>query len=340
VPVRVEEAQDVDRAAWDAYLTARDAPPAACWAWGDILTESYGAPLTRLVARHASGEIAGLLAFYPVRDWRRRLRLYSLRHGFLADDAEAARALSATAVERARSQGALSLIVTSGTAELNLDHRHWARTNVRLPLANSPEAMWPVLRDKVRNMVRKAERAGLTCVRGAAHLPSFYATYAERLGARGVPLHSRRFFEAMLTRSDTVPSIALRDGRPVGGVIFQYGTATATYFQSSFHSSAGSLGVGQFLMWEAVKDSIARRQSAIDMGESTPEGGVFAFKTMFGGKPEPVHYYDLLRPRGEERAPTESASATPSLARRVFARLPLAARIPLLRMQRRMTRLV
>lgn len=336
--VCVAEAHNSDAAIWDSYLIAHQAPPSACWAWRDIMTTSYSVPCTYLLARSSSGEIAGILALYANRDWRARLRFYSLRHGFIANDEETAVRLAEAATALARQRGATSLIVTSGPATFELGCRHWSKARVLLPLCGNSDDMWKALRVMARRKVRKAERSGLTCVQGTEHLRSFYSSYEDRFGAKNVPLHSLRFFKSLLSHSDSILYTALLDNKPVGGMIFQHGTSVPSYFHSSFSPEAAALGVGQFLMWNAVQESIARHATAVDLGESEPGGGAYTFKILFGGVPEEVHYYDLLRSRASsDHISTARQSRTGGLER-IVAALPFAFRKPALRIQRRLGR--
>src|SRR5690606_10822466 len=117
--MQVTEASETDALAWDEGLASRDLPPSASWEWREILVESYGTPRVFLLSRERAGMIVGQLALYLTHDWRRRLHMFSLRHGFIADNPEAAAALTYAAREIARARNAISLTVTSGTTLLD-----------------------------------------------------------------------------------------------------------------------------------------------------------------------------------------------------------------------------
>ena len=319
-----------DRQAWNDYVERRsDGPARALYEWRDLLEQLYPVDAPLFVARRGDGGIAGVLFTYHLRE--RGHTLYSPPLGLLADDQAAGTALLDAARDCCRDRGLARSIITSGRQSIPASCRRWTKTTVLLPLDGSADEMWKGMRDKTRNMVRKAERNGLKLGRGFDYIDGFYDAYLERLGEKEINLHSRGFFtrlaEVMGDHAELF--VAFKEGKVLGGMIFLYSRRTASYLYNACHASALSLGTNNFLMWEAMKDGLERGVRAIELGESTVGGGVYNFKTKgFRGTPVEVHYYDVMGAPGEELAPVAVSPAERLLAasRRLFPVLPAGVR--------------
>ena len=126
----------------------------------------------------------------------------------------------------------------------------------------------------------------------------------------------------------------------MGGMIFVLGRDVAAYQYNAAYSDALPLGVNHLVMWEAMRDFIARGIRRVDLGESSPGGGVHEFKTLqFGAEPQPVFYYDVMRQPGAP-APEPPMPLTYKLTNRLVPLLPARLRRPWLLANKRFERLL
>ncbi|MBM3492659.1 MAG: GNAT family N-acetyltransferase [Alphaproteobacteria bacterium] len=293
--IRVVSASKADAQRWNVFLDRQaTVSPWAHLAWQTVLAEAYGADCRFLVAEQ-EGRLAGLLPAYVVRDWLGRRRLYSLRGGLLADAPAGLSALLAAA--EAIPAASRLMAVPAGSEAPGWQAR--PRETLVLPLASSEDATWRGLRDKTRNMIRKAEKSGIAVEADWRHLDAFHRLYALNGLRLGLPLHGRAFFAAVARHlgESAVLLTAWRADRPVGGMLLLLGRGTALYPWQAADPESRNLGVVQALNWQAMRLAIARGLPELDMGESQPGGPVHQSKLNFGGRPRPLLY--LARPAGE-----------------------------------------
>jgi serine/alanine adding enzyme len=178
---------------------------------------------------------------------------------------------------------------------------------VVLRLSVDEERTWRSMRDKSRNMVRKAQRAGLSVTAEPDALSEFHALYADALLRRGVPAHRLSFLRAAVAGLGEKAELltAQQSGRMVAGMLLVYGQDSAAYPIQAVTDDFRNSGAVQLLNWEAMRRCIRRGLAVLDMGESREGGSVYASKVNFGGQPSEVFYYDWPPPTtgGVERGP-------------------------------------
>lgn len=333
----VREATDIDAPRWDAFLLARPlARPLALYAWRRVLADAYGTE-TRFLLAERGGAVAGVLPLYVTRKPGRAPSMYSLRFGLEADDAAAA-ALLDHARAFAEARGA-SWSVSSVARHEALAPAPRLRKTVTLALAPTEGAAWKGLRDKTRNMIRKAEKSGATVVHGAEWLDELHRLYAATMLRKDVPQHGIAFFRALgrhLAPHVTVLA-ARRDGRTIGAMALIGGGAVACYPYQAADEDGRAAGAIPLLNWAAMRRAIAGGATLLDMGESAEGGPVYRAKVNFGGTPADIFYRDS-RPKAAADAATGSGAR--SLAVRVFSRAPGFVRRPISRWRLRTGRIV
>src|SRR3989338_8904241 len=173
------------------------------------------------------------------------------------------------------------------------DRSAQVKKTVVMELASSADEMWKGLRNKTRNMLRKAKNAGLTIECGFENLDAFYRIYARRMLEKKVPIHSIGFFKHVAKELDgcTQLLVATHNGVPVGGMLLLMGTHTALYPYQSSTSEGERYGANQLLVWEAMRFCLARDITTLDMGESKEGGSVYQSKINFGGISKDLYYY-------------------------------------------------
>jgi FemAB-related protein (PEP-CTERM system-associated) len=318
-----------DAADWDAHVAAhRQATAYHQWGWRDVFGEAFGHASHYLVARR-HGRITGGL---PLVEFRSRIfgafavSLPFVNYGgVVADDEETAAALVGEAVSWARSR-ALSHIELRHRAVLAPPwpaKRH--KVAMWLSLEHDETAQWSALDRKVRNQVRKAEKAGLvTEVGGAERLDDFYSVFARNMRDLGTPVYSPRFFASILrTFPESARVFIVRlDRLPIAGSITIRWRDTVEVPWASSLRGHSDKAPNMLLYWAMLRHAIAVGASRFDFGRSTPDEGTFHFKRQWGAVPQPLVWeYAGLEGTVPDQSPK---NAKFRLAIALWQRLPVA----------------
>jgi lipid II:glycine glycyltransferase (peptidoglycan interpeptide bridge formation enzyme) len=212
---------------------------------------------------------------------------------------------------------------------LDLPYKRMEKCSIVLALGGDETELWTRFRAKTRNSIRKGEKSGLILSRDKSYLPDFYEAYAKRMAMKNVTIYPLSFFENLFRslKERIELYVAIHEGKPVGGLIVVRTAKSAQYVYAGNLPGTEPLCITHFLLWEAIKDCVGRGIELFDMSESTKGGGVYRFKTLFGGEPRQVYYYDILTPLQETKSPSALASEA-QVHRPILARL--AGRVTLI----------
>ncbi len=295
----VSVADERDRDDWDGFVTSRScASGYHLWAWSGVFRRAFRHEPVYLIARD-EGRVTGVLPLVYMRSFLFGRALTSLPFlnygGIVADNAEAREALVRVAAMIAQTHRCR-----------HVELRHTIRQCPDLPSRQHKVAMHLTLTDglwdgfdrKVRNQIRKAEKAGLVGVDGgAALLGEFYHVFARNMRDLGTPVQARRFFEEVAaTFPDRVRVHAVRlDGVPVAASItYRSGDVIEVPWASSIRDY-NALCPNHALYWQMIRTAAADGCRIFDFGRSTPGEGTFKFKEQWGAVPLPLHWeYRLL----------------------------------------------
>jgi serine/alanine adding enzyme len=294
-----------DGAAWDRYVARHpDAAGYQEWTWRGIFERTFGHECLYLVARAATNlerpgptadvPIVGVLPLVEIRSALFGRTLTSLPFvnfgGVLADSDEVAKAL----VDEAG-----RLVKTRGCRHVELRHigrrfeqlpcrQH--KVTMRLPLR---AGMWEHIDRKARNQVRKAEKSGLSVVRGGVELvDDFYAVFARNMRDLGTPVYARRLFEDVakaLPARARVIVVRLGDVPVAAGFTIRTRNLVEIPWASSVRDY-NSLCPNHLLYWHAIETAVAEGAETFDFGRSTPGEGTFKFKEQWGAEPLPLNW--------------------------------------------------
>jgi len=298
---------------WDAYLGRFSYnPPMNLYAWRQILEDTYKIKTFFFIASGSGGDIEGVLPTYVTKSIRGRKKLYSLRYGCVADSSDIQNELFLHMISFCRRNGIESALVTSGNRRVDTDLGELIKKTVIIDLAQDAESTWRSLRDKTRNMIRKAVRSELAAEKGFCNLKEFYKVYVSSMLRKGLPAHSYTFFKniAEKMKDKTELIVAKKDNRVIAGILILFSKDIAIYpFQSSLESHR-KFAPNDFLIWETMKLCLDNGIGLLDMGESREGGTVYRFKTNFGGRPSDIYYYSTPNPGriGKEKKESQGAS--------------------------------
>ncbi|MFQ5853625.1 MAG: FemAB family XrtA/PEP-CTERM system-associated protein [Candidatus Binatia bacterium] len=267
--------------------------------WRTIFPATLGHRDRSLVALR-DGEVCGVLPLMHLNHWLFGAFTVSLPWldygGILANDGETARALLDAATAQARQDRAAFIELRSVDPVLPGLPVREEKVTFWLPLADA-DVVWKGFDPKVRNQVRKAQKAGLTCQFGQEELlPEFYGVFARNMRDLGSPVWGVALFKSILEAFPRTAEIALiRLGeRAVGaGLVLAFKDTvympSASSLRQYFHLCPNNL-----LYWEVINRACERGYKTFDFGRSTVGSGTYYFKKQWGAAAKPLHWQYVL----------------------------------------------
>jgi len=193
-----------------------------------------------------------------------------------------------------------------------------------LALVDDPAMQWRAFDAKLRNQIRKAERAGFTVHWGAEHVGAFCRVMLENMRDLGTPVRTEPYFRRVLAVLGERAALVViaRQGEPVGAMFLAVHHASAIDLWASSLRRHFAYCPNQMLYWEAIQEAIRRGLKSFDFGRSQWETGTYRFKQQWGAQAVPLHYQYLLRARAAVPSFAMQQQRM-SLASRLWKRLPL-----------------
>lgn len=274
-------------------------------AWGGVLRRAMGHRPTHLIATDGPGNVRGYLPLCRVSSRLFGHFLVSLpylnRAGVVADDDNSTRALIDHAAELADRWGVRYLELRHGEASIDHPRINADRTDkvaMVLDLPGDGDELDKAVGAKVRNQVRKGDKASLTIRWGGAEMvEAFYDVFSTNMRDLGTPVYPRRLFRAVLEAFPDRAEIAVvgHMNRPVAAAMLLHDAASAptatagtnpggtTHVPSaSCLRSANPLCANMWLYRALLGRAIARGSTRFDFGRSTVDSGTYRFKKQWG----------------------------------------------------------
>lgn len=281
--------------------------------WRTVMERVFGHECVYLTAREPGGKLVGILPLVRVRSVVFGHYLMSMPFvnsgGPLGTEA-GIRALVDEAMALAKRDRVKLLEMRSRVPleiPLTVSHR---KITVLLDLPKTKEALFKHFDQNLRRKIRKREKIGVTVSFGADQVEPFYEVFSRNMRDLGTPTHSLGFFREIATQfpDDCWFSCAYLDGKPVaGGCGFTFGNEFEMTWASSlraYHREAPNL----LLYYACMERSIAEGLTQFNFGRCTTGSGTHRFKMQWGGREEPLWWYDLAASNGVTTpSPTEGA---------------------------------
>lgn len=326
----VDVCTNVTAEQWDRYLDSRsDASVYHRAAWAGVIERSFGHQTQYLAAR-AGGAIVGVLPLVlfktPLFGRFATSMPFVNFGGIVADSSEVAAALLSAGVAEARAEGA-SYLELRHTRRMFPDlpvQTH--KVEMVLTLQPTVDDQWRVLDRKLRNQVRKAEKSSLTVRTGGVELlDSFYDVLAQNMRDLGSPVHSRRFFQEVITafpERSRLFCVSLGATPIAASFVIWHGKEIEVPWASAVRSY-NALCPNVLLYWEMLKGAIQEGFTRFDFGRSTPLEGTYQFKQQWGAEAQQLYWEYWLRagaalPNRSPKNPRFSAAIS------TWQRLPVA----------------
>jgi FemAB-related protein (PEP-CTERM system-associated) len=315
---------DDEPSVWNAFVRSHpDGTFFHQYEWLQVVREVYGGTPYYLAA-YDDGRLVGVLPLMLRRVLGAGRILISVpfadEGGICANSSEAEQAL----LEAAR---VLGTNARAAYVELRqVDHAlpgdfpcDLSRVTLVRALPATAEELWHSLDRKVRNQVRKAERAGLSVRHGGDDLlRGFYEVYARNTRDLGSPMHSLRFFTGVAYQFPSyvrVVTVAL-EKQVVGGALAAVHGITFTVPWAASLRAHFARCPNNLLYWRLLELAVEAGCRWFDFGRSGRDSGTYRFKKQWGSTERQLHYQflpTLGRPAVHERRE--------GLAYRAFARL-------------------
>jgi len=238
------------------------------------------------------------------------------------------RALVDEAVKLADSLGVkyLELRNTREMTHPSLTFERRGKVLMELELPETADALWKAIGPKVRNQIRKGEKAGLRVEWGGKELlKEFYAVFAETMRNVGTPVYSRRLFDVMFDELGNQMEICLvktPENRLASAAILVHGREITEVPSAGTLRWANTQCANMFLYWNLLKHSLEDRHAKIfDFGRSSVGGGTWHFKKQWGAQEVPVVWKYYVREGTMNDVRPDNSSY--GLAIRVWKRLPV-----------------
>jgi FemAB-related protein (PEP-CTERM system-associated) len=314
---------------WDAFVRAQPGwTPYHLHGWRGALEEVYGHECVYLGARGGGGALRGVLPLVRVKSLlfgHYMVSMPFLNYGGPLGDADAVRALADAAVTLADDTG-VGLLELRAAAELpvglEVSHR---KITVLLDLPTGSSAtLWNDLPAKLRSQVRRPMKENVEVRFGPDELDPFYAVFARHMRDLGTPVLPKRFFAAA---GDALGDsmwfgCAYLAGLPVAaGAGFRWADRFELVWASSLREH-NRIAPNMLLYWRFMERCIEDGARVFDFGRCTPRAGTHRFKAQWGGRDQPLWWYQHgARAGGGTPSPDKGAF---SYGPRVWSRLPLA----------------
>jgi len=320
--LRVRAYAPADREAWDAYVTgSANSHFGQRIAWMELTVRAYDVPARYWLAEEA-GRVRGVLPLFRKRG--RHPTLFSAPGGLLADDAAVAEALLAPAREEVRRDRLVLLeLRDQRVAWPGLETSDEHLTMV-LDLARDASEQWSAFDAKLRNQIRKGEKAGFERAWGRDRANAFHRVLLENMRDLGTPIRSASYYRLALELLGEAADLLVITlaGAPAGAMF------TVRHRDTLMDPWASSLRryfahcPNQVLYWEALQRAIGQGLTRFDFGRSQWDSPTFRFKQQWGAKPVPLHYQYVLGTAS--RVPTlADQKGSFDLAVRLWRMLPL-----------------
>ena len=315
---------------WDGFVrSASGWTPFHLWGWRSVVERTHGHEGVYLAARATDGRLAGVLPLVRVRSRLFGHYLVSMpyvNYGGPLGSEDAVRALVGEAVAIADRDGAKLLELRNRgplPVDLPVSHR---KVTVTLPLVpGDPEAVFGRFPAKLRSQVRRPAKEGVTVRFGPGELGPFFAVFARHMRDLGTPTQPRRLFEHVAESYGDRAwfGCAYLGEVPVAcGAGFRWGDEFEMTWASAL-AAYNRLAPNMALYWAFIERAAREGLACFNFGRCTPGSGTHRFKLQWGGRDEPLHWYQRAAGGGEAHTPSPDDSAY-RWGPKVWSRLPLA----------------
>ena len=296
--------------------------------WREIMTGVFGHQCLYMGARDETGALRALLPLVRVKSILFGHYLVSmpfLNYGGPLGSDEGVRLLAAAAEEEARGSGARLLELRSRVelpVPLPVSHR---KITVVLDLPGNTDALMASFPSKLRSQVRRPGKEGVSVRFGPDQVEPFFRVFSRHMRDLGTPTLPADWFQAIARRfpDDSWFGCAWLNDRPVSaGAGFRWGGELEMTWASSL-SEHNRIAPNMLLYWAFMERAISEGLSRFNFGRCTPDSGTHRFKRQWGGRDEPLWWYQKTADGARSAATPSPDQGAYSWGPRIWKHLPL-----------------
>ena len=320
-----------DQVRWDDYVAKHSkASPYHKFAWIKSIEEAYQHKNVSLIAL-LDNTVAGIMPCISMARPFTKPHFCSLPFcdlGYaLGYSAEIVTALQQHALQNMQQSGAQTFEYRDTQDSFTTEQNDGIKVRMVLPLPISAEALMGGFKSKLRSQIRKSEKNGLTCSinQHPQSVVNFYAIFAKNMRKLGSPVHSKQWFDSLITHygSDVFLAVVYKQTTPVGaGLIIKNGAKVAIPWAST-DADYNYLAPNMMLYWSLLKHACELGCSEFDFGRSTFGEGTFKFKQQWGAEPVPLLWSDLYAGQSDNTVTPAHTSNLRKVVETIWSRLPL-----------------
>lgn len=319
------KSQDV----WDEYVrNSSSATFCHQFAWRSVIEQAYGHRTFYFMIRQDQ-VVRGIMPLVLVRSALFGSSLASMPFldygGICADDQRYAEQLMATAQRLMQEQRTKKVELRHCQPLSQAGLSRLDKVSMILDLSSGADAIWKALPGKVRNQVRKAEKAGLTTVEGGIEfLDEFYDIFAVNMRDLGSPVHDKAFFQHLFRHFGQQARCRLirERNKPVGALISLFFKDMMIVPWASSLREYFSKCPNNLLYWSAIQDGCQRGCKKFDFGRSSIKSGTYEFKRQWGAEPLQLHW-QCLGPGSQVNTTVSAQDAKFHAVVELWKRLPV-----------------
>ena len=296
---------------WDAFVRSQSGwTHFHLFGWSTVIGRVFGHECPYLVTRDESGALTGVLPLVRVKSLLFGHYLVSmpfLNYGGPLGTDTAVQALAAAAGEMAGRDGVKLLELRNRheqPLEFPVSHR---KITVVLDLPPiGPDALFKGLNGKVRNQIRRPQKEGVVVRFGADQVAPFYGVFAHTMRDLGTPAQPRALFDAIAETfgDDVWFGCAYLGDKPIaGGCGFRWGSEFEMTWASAL-TAHNRIAPNMLLYWSFLERAATEGLTLFNFGRCSPGSGTHRFKLQWGGRDEPLWWYQ--RTAGDAKAATPS----------------------------------
>ncbi len=301
--IEIALASPADQHEWDVFVLACPAAaPYHLFAWSSAIKKAYGHEIYPLMARQ-NGIVVGILPLVHLKLSLLLNELVALPFcdvgNCLTTNCDVEEKLLVQALDIGKQKKTKTIQLRGQLQSRYNDDSSFTRlkrNKVRmiLDLPPSSNELFENFKAKLRSQVRKAENNGITFRwTGTEGVDSLYSVFCSNMRDLGSPVHSKKFFKAIMEQFGKGGRIGLTEfeGQCIGaGLILSTDEQTAIPWASTLRQY-NQLAPNMLLYWNCLKFAADNGKKKFDFGRSTEDEGTFRFKKQWGAEPIPLSWY-------------------------------------------------
>lgn len=200
------------------------------------------------------------------------------------------------------------------------------KVSMVVELDADPEKLWSRLTPKLRQIIRKGEKAGLQVRVGKEeNLEDFYEVFSANMRELGSPVYGRDFFLNTLSdlKDEMLVFTVTHKKRAIGAAFVGLFRHSIEGFWASSLREYFTFNPNEYLYWKQLEYGCKNGYASFNLGRSSKDSGSFRFKQKFGAEVKQLYWQYYLNKT--DRIPEMDPAAWKyRIAIGIWKRLPLS----------------